>query len=135
MNVKLELLEAMNSNDLRGIAILLSDTDIPDETIEDLIFSLAWNWKMPLDRAGRDDQMRQRAKGISNFCTNEFAARHAVERMLPSPLFKIGNDGGPNAEVEDTRTGDSFTSVGPTLAAALLSATFHVLASRASEKV
>lgn len=56
------------------------------------------------------------------------AALLALDCLIPDAVWKLGNDGGPNAEVQDPATGRSYTSVGATPALALLSAAFHVAA-------
>ncbi|MFG6083740.1 hypothetical protein ACEUZ9_005465 [Paracoccus litorisediminis] len=104
-----------------------SQAEHDDQDLDDLVFAMAWGWRLPLDGAAEDDRARQMAKGVGSFTVNEFAARIALQRLIPDMEFRLGNDGGPNAEVMDPKTGHSYLSVGNTLAGALLSAGFKVL--------
>ena len=106
----------------------LADLTGPDEDMDDIVFAIAWRLPWPLRGAAFTDQALLQRQGLSLFTRSTDAALHAIAQLLPGAIWKIGNDGGPNAEVRDPATGRSYTSVGSNPAMALLSAAFHVAA-------
>lgn len=111
----------------RDFAEQLSQLQHPDQDADDRVFAEAWGWTLPLHGAARSELGRLERNGLAGFTARFDAALAALGRLIPDAVWKAGNDGGPNAEVYDPRTGKSFTSVGATPAMALLSAAFHVL--------
>ena len=111
-----------------AVSSQLATLAYPDEDMDDRVFAMIWGWSLPLHGAALSEQARLQRNGLASFTGNTEAALHALSRLIPGAIWKMGNDGGPNAEVFDPVSGRSYTSVGGNPAIALLSAAFHVAA-------
>ncbi|MCE6958377.1 hypothetical protein LAZ40_04810 [Cereibacter sphaeroides] len=104
----------------------LAALEEPHPVADEAVFASAWGLLFPLDFDACLVLGRMDSHGEGRFTSNIAGAFAVLDHLLPGAIWKLGNDGGPNAEVMDPATGHSWTAVGCTPAAALLSAAFRV---------